>query len=311
MSEGSPASASAPRDPDSSALPHEHAPSTAAPVTHEDAHEDADPPPRVCPNCGTERAGPYCYECGQRFRDGRLRTRELLRDAAQHLFDVESGLWRTVRHLTTRPGAMVRDYVRGQRKQYVNPVTYLLLYVALSVAVMPLMEGPLMQDLQAAFSEVFQDLPAEVKAFMGDGPEDFASAFMELMVNLSTTVTVALCLPAAAVLWLIARSWRGDTFAETCVFVFYTFAHVGIFYVLVTTPLVYAGLLGLNAYGFLALLATVAFTAYAAYAFYGGSGKAAVAVMLSYAVSYVVFNVLMIVGGAGAVLAVLWWTGVL
>ena len=265
----------------------------------------------VCPNCGADRAGPYCHECGQRFRAGRLHARELLRDAAQHLFDVESGLWRTVRHLTTRPGQMVRDYVRGQRKQYVNPVTYLLLYVALSVAVMPLMEEPLMRDLQAAFSEMFQDLPAEAKALMGDDPEDMASAFMELMVNLSTTITIALCLPAAAVLWFLGRSWRGDTFAETCVFVFYTFAHVGIVYVLVTTPLVYAGVLGLGAYGFLSLLATAAFTAYAAYTFYGVGAKAAVAAMLSYAVSYVVLNVLVIAGSAGALLAALWWAGAL
>jgi hypothetical protein len=124
-------------------------------------------------------------------------------------------------------------------------------------------------------------------------------------------MTIALCLPAAAALWFLGRSWRGDTFAETCVFVFYTFAHVGTVYVLVTTPLVYAGVLGLGAYGFLSLLATAAFTAYAAYTFYGVGAKASVAAMLSYAVSYVVFNVLVIAGSAGALLAALWWAGAL
>lgn len=307
MSEQRMSSPSFPRDPDVPA--RSEPPTSPTEDTRTQEHERLSP--GVCPNCGIERAGPYCHECGQRFRDGRLRTRELLRDAAQHVFDVESGLWRTVRHLTTRPGAMVRDYVRGQRKQYVNPVTYLLLYVALSVAVMPLLEDPFVQNLQSMLGEAFRDLPAEVQGFIGDDPEDFATAFMEFLVNLSTAVTIALCLPAAVVLWLIARSWRGDTFAETCVFVFYTFAHVGIVYVLVTTPLIYAGVLGLSAYGFLSLFATAAFTAYAAYVFYGVGAKAAVAAMLSYAVSYVVFNVLMIVGSAGAVLAALWWTGAL
>ena len=307
MSEQRMASPSFPRDPD---VPARSEP-PASPTEDTRTQEDERLSPSICPNCGVERAGPYCYECGQRFRDGRLRTRKLFRDAAQHLFDIESGLWRTVRHLTMRPGAMVRDYVRGQRKRYVNPITYLLLYVALSVAVMPLLEEPFVQNLQPMLGEAFQDLPAEVQGLIGDGPDDFATAFMEFLVNLSTAVTIALCLPAAAVLWFLGRSWRGDTFAETCVFVFYTFAHVGIVYVLVTTPLVYAGVLGLGAYGFLSLLATAAFTAYAAYTFYGVGAKAAVAAMLSYAVSYVVLNVLVIAGSAGALLAALWWAGAL
>ncbi|MFL5386104.1 MAG: DUF3667 domain-containing protein [Longimicrobiaceae bacterium] len=53
---------------------------------------------------------------------------------------LESGLLHTFVALSLRPGRMIREYVYGRRQQFTNPVGYLLLSAAASVAVWPLRE---------------------------------------------------------------------------------------------------------------------------------------------------------------------------
>jgi len=53
---------------------------------------------------------------------------------------LESGLVHTFVALTLRPGRMIREYACGKRQQFTNPVGYLMLSAAASVAVWPLRE---------------------------------------------------------------------------------------------------------------------------------------------------------------------------
>jgi hypothetical protein len=87
--------------------------------------------PQTCPNCGTERAGAYCHGCGQRFLKGRLTARELGWLFAERFLDWEEGVWRTFLKMASAPGVVVRDYLGGRRKTYLNPFSYLLFCVAL------------------------------------------------------------------------------------------------------------------------------------------------------------------------------------
>lgn len=83
----------------------------------------------LCPNCGNRHVGPYCNECGQR-QFGRLTLWRLIRQVAERVFELERGLWPTVSGLTIDPGRVLRRYLGGKRRRYVNPASYFLVAAA-------------------------------------------------------------------------------------------------------------------------------------------------------------------------------------
>ena len=83
-----------------------------------------------CENCGSPLHGKYCRDCGQR-RDSPIRSLpRLMREALDHMFSADSRLWRTLRDLLLRPGALTRRYLNGGRVHYTPPFR---LYILLSL----------------------------------------------------------------------------------------------------------------------------------------------------------------------------------
>lgn len=87
--------------------------------------------PAECGHCGHVFTGNYCPRCGQ-YRDagkGKLRFLKTFREAYPQL---SNNFVRTIIHLALRPGYMIRDYFRGHRVPYQNPVSTFL--IAASIA---------------------------------------------------------------------------------------------------------------------------------------------------------------------------------
>ena len=87
--------------------------------------------PLTCPNCGTERHGEYCHGCGQRFLKDRLTAWELWWLFAERFLDWEEGVWLTFLKMAKSPGVVIRNFLGGKRKTYLNPFSYLLFCVGL------------------------------------------------------------------------------------------------------------------------------------------------------------------------------------
>lgn len=85
----------------------------------------------TCANCGSATAGAFCAACGQRSDTRRLALRELFGRVVGELTGYEAPLWRTVRGLAVRPGAVASDYVAGQRTRFVNPIKWAIVTTAL------------------------------------------------------------------------------------------------------------------------------------------------------------------------------------
>ena len=80
---------------------------------------------RVCENCGTELAGPFCYQCGQRaHRFGSLW--QFVRGS----LDFDSRTLRTLARLFTSPGTLTREFLAGRRVPYMQPFQVYLLAAA-------------------------------------------------------------------------------------------------------------------------------------------------------------------------------------
>ena len=99
------------------------------------AHPEPRPPAAAapCPNCSqpvepTHAA--FCPWCGQELNPGVATVRDFLQHWGGAYLSTEGALWRSLRLLLTRPGALTLQYLAGRRKHYVHP---LRLYMTLSL----------------------------------------------------------------------------------------------------------------------------------------------------------------------------------
>lgn len=97
----------------------------------DDIDLDEEDRPLACPKCGAVRKGPYCHSCGQRYMKARLTAWELWWIFADRFLDWDEGVWRTFLKMATSPGVVIRRYLGGDRKTYLNPFSYLLFCAAL------------------------------------------------------------------------------------------------------------------------------------------------------------------------------------
>ncbi len=87
--------------------------------------------PVECSHCGHVFSGNYCPRCGQHRDAGKGKPRFLktFREAYPQL---SNNFIRTIVHLALRPGYMIRDYFRGHRVPYQNPVSTFLIAVSIA-----------------------------------------------------------------------------------------------------------------------------------------------------------------------------------
>lgn len=128
-----------------------------------------------CLNCEQPVSGNFCAGCGQRNADYRVSFGEVLVDALDGLFQIDSRIARTVVPFLFRPGFLTREYNAGRRVRYSSPLRiYLLLSVAyfFALSLMPvhgrLQLGPEQSDGKAR-ARISSKLSIE------DAPEDAAA----------------------------------------------------------------------------------------------------------------------------------------
>lgn len=84
-----------------------------------------------CLNCGQPAPGEYCACCGQRNADLRVSFGEILWDALDGLFQLDSRIARTIFPFLFRPGTLIKEYNAGRRTRYSSPFrVYLLMSIA-------------------------------------------------------------------------------------------------------------------------------------------------------------------------------------
>ncbi len=85
------------------------------------------PEARACLNCGERLLGSHCWRCGQEDVDLHRPLRQLARDAAGDLLNLDTRLLRTLGPLFLRPGFVIHEYLAGRRIRFVQPLKMFLL----------------------------------------------------------------------------------------------------------------------------------------------------------------------------------------
>ncbi len=125
--------------------------------------------PATCLNCGSDRVGTFCPDCGQRNVDLRLPARELVVDALEDGLSLDSRMARTAVPFLLRPGYLTAEWSAGRRARYSSPLRTYLLASAVFFLSAGLAGGPGPRLVRGALEA---DRAAEAKAAAGDAAAD-------------------------------------------------------------------------------------------------------------------------------------------
>jgi len=106
-----------------------------------------------CKNCGKIIEGNYCSHCGQNSKVGKINLSNFLNEVSESVFQINRGLFYTLRELFVRPGHSVNEFLTGRRKNHFKPVAYVFTFSTLYFLISRLVGGnTLMNDVVSGFS---------------------------------------------------------------------------------------------------------------------------------------------------------------
>jgi hypothetical protein len=160
---------------------------------------------RACGNCGTLMAGEFCHACGQR-RVEKVELLRMMREGIRRFLDLDTGVLHTMKDLSSRPGAVSREYLAGTRKIYVNPLKYCFVVVTI-------------------FALAINFLNVSTSTAIGLEFDQEEQQIFRIVYGVMPYLIFVMLLP---VCWVQKRLFRssGYTLAETYVFSLFTVGHM-------------------------------------------------------------------------------------
>jgi hypothetical protein len=86
-----------------------------------------------CKNCATSFEGKFCPNCSQKADTHRLTLGHFAHETTHAVTHTDKGILLLIKVMFTRPGVVAREYMEGKRKRYFNPITFLLIMMAIQV----------------------------------------------------------------------------------------------------------------------------------------------------------------------------------
>jgi hypothetical protein len=88
-----------------------------------------------CLNCGASISGKYCSACGQKIVQERYSVSMLVHEVVHFFTHFEKGFLNTIWGFISRPGITSLNLIKGKRKNYQSPVSYLFICTGLYILV--------------------------------------------------------------------------------------------------------------------------------------------------------------------------------
>lgn len=87
----------------------------------------------ICRNCDHIFQGDFCSSCGQKSNVWKMNFRYLIDEIINSVFQVDQSIIFTIKALSTRLGYSIKKFIKGKRKQYFKPYTFVLLISSIYV----------------------------------------------------------------------------------------------------------------------------------------------------------------------------------
>jgi len=137
-----------------------------------------------CKNCGKIIEGNFCSHCGQNSKVGKVNLSNFLSEISESVFQINKGLFFTIKELLVRPGPCVKEFLNGKRKNHFKPIAYVLTFSTLYFLISRLTgENTWMNDVISGFSEAANDAKRdkEIPSLLAWLSENFAYANLLLL----------------------------------------------------------------------------------------------------------------------------------
>ena len=80
----------------------------------------------ACPGCRHVGEGTFCNACGEHLYPERASLKNIAQSLLDALFDIDSGLFYTLRRLLLNPAKTIRNFFDGDRSRHMNPLKFLM-----------------------------------------------------------------------------------------------------------------------------------------------------------------------------------------
>lgn len=171
-----------------------------------------------CLNCGAERMGRFCQNCGQKYLDAPITYWSMGKAFVDRVFDLDQGLLYTIRRLAVDPGEVSLEYIKGRQRPYAHPLAYMVIATAVFLGLFGLTEDVVRIVTEGMLTPYF-DQTDEVYEVIVD----------QVMKPYATVIFILSCLPIAYVLRRLFSSTADYTTAETLVMVLYCTAQATLY----------------------------------------------------------------------------------
>lgn len=191
-----------------------------------------------CKNCDTPLTGKFCVNCGQKADVHPITVNSVLHDLMHALTHTDKGILLLIRQLLVRPGVVAREYIDGKRKKYFNPLSFLVITMAVSAYL----------SFKSGYFEAFSNMPrkqAEQTQSQNSAPPKKKLSEMDkirfesykIVINDGKIIGLVLIAPLITILsWIFFRKPKRGV-AEHFVLQSYLLGLSNIFRVMVIIPL--------------------------------------------------------------------------
>lgn len=80
----------------------------------------------ACPACAQVSNGEFCFSCGENLHPQRASLKHIAQSIPDIFFDIDSGLFYTLRQLIFHPAETIKKFFEGDRSRHMNPLKFLL-----------------------------------------------------------------------------------------------------------------------------------------------------------------------------------------
>lgn len=161
-----------------------------------------------CLNCGTEFRGNFCPNCGQSAQTKRFTFLQTVKHLLFIFTKFDDTFWHTTFELFTRPGHMIRDYLRGHRAEYLRPLQLLICLITAYLIIVHLVFG----EQGITYTTLINNVDS-VDKILKNETASMAIAMAEKAINnmlISTLMSITLL--AFCTYWSFRRIKEGKAF---------------------------------------------------------------------------------------------------
>jgi len=183
-----------------------------------------------CKNCKSSLrdVDGFCSNCGARIIDERISFRFLFKEFLDKVLSVDNKLLNTFLHLFTKPEVVIDGFIKGVRKKYYNPVSYLLVSITLSGIYLYFLKDVALETLGVS-SGSGSGNPFE-------SPE-FTKQFIDIFSDYQALFSVANIPIYGFVSWLVFLNKKKYNFYEHLIIYLYAASQIAILSFIVVVPI--------------------------------------------------------------------------